>query len=75
VKTLAPLFLSLALLGGAGMSAAESPQPPLATAELADRVLNRGLATIDLGLDSGARLTDGTADFTMAVGLTNFCDP
>lgn len=62
MKTLAPLFLSLALLGGAGMSAAESPLSPLATAELADRVLNRGLAEIDLGLYPGSLLMHGMGE-------------
>lgn len=56
MKPLAPLFLSFALLVGAGLRAAETPLPPLATAELADRVLNRGLATIDLGLYPGSLL-------------------
>ncbi|PAW71942.1 MAG: hypothetical protein B9S35_12200 [Opitutia bacterium Tous-C5TDCM] len=63
------------LLGRTALGAADTPLPPFATAGLVDRVLNRGLATIDLGLDSCARLTDGTADFTMAVGLTTFCAP
>ena len=56
MNALAPLFLSIVLLSGPAFDAAESPLPPLATAELADRVLNRGLATIDLGLYPGSLL-------------------
>jgi hypothetical protein len=65
MKTLAPLILSLALLAAAGLSAAEAPQPPLATAELADRMLNRGLATTDLGLYPGSLLLQAMGDLAL----------
>ncbi len=44
------------------MSAAEFPLPPLATAELVDRVLERGLAEIDLGLYPGSLLMQAMAE-------------
>lgn len=62
MKTLAPLLLACVLLVGPGLRAAETPAPPLATAELADRVLNRGLAGIDLGLYPGSLLMHGMAE-------------
>ncbi len=65
MRALALLFLSFALLVGAGLHAAEAPLPPLQTAELADRVLNRGLADIDLGLYPGSLLMQAMSELAM----------
>jgi rhamnogalacturonyl hydrolase YesR len=64
VKIFQPLLLSLVLLGGLGLRAAVAPLPPLQTAELADRVLNKGLAEIDLGLYPGTLLLQGMSELS-----------
>jgi len=70
VKALKLLLVSLALLGGSSLHAAVAPLPPLQTAELADRVLNKGLAEIDLGLYPGTLLLQGMSELA-----TNRADP
>ena len=62
--------MSLALLGGFGLRAAVAPLPPLKTAELTDRVLNKGLAEIDLGLYPGTLLLQGMSEV-----VANRADP
>jgi len=69
MKTLAPLLLSFVLLGGVGLRAA-APLPPMQTGELADRVLNKGLAEIDLGLYPGTLLLQGMSELA-----SNRADP
>ena len=56
MKALTLLLVSFTLLGGSGLHAAAASLPPVQTAELADRVLNKGLAEIDLGLYPGTLL-------------------
>lgn len=67
---LASLFASIVLLAGIGLRAAEAPLPPVQTAELADRVLNRGLAKIDLGLYPGSLLMQAMGEL-----VANRADP
>lgn len=55
-------WVSIALLGGAALHAAAAPLPPLQTAELAERVLHKGLAEIDLGLYPGTLLLQGMSE-------------
>ena len=62
MKALTLLLVSFTLLGGSGLHAAAASLPPVQTAELADRVLNKGLAEIDLGLYPGTLLLQGMSE-------------
>jgi rhamnogalacturonyl hydrolase YesR len=64
MKTLKTLLVWLTLLGGASLRAAE-PLPAIATRELAERVLAKGLATIDLGLYPGSLLLQGMSELAL----------
>lgn len=58
------LLLALLLLGGARLRAAEA-WPPIPTRELAERVLARGLAAIDLGLYPGSLLLQAMSELAL----------
>ena len=62
MKALTLILVSFALLRGSGLHAAVASLPPVQTAELADRVLNKGLAEIDLGLYPGTLLLQGMSE-------------
>ena len=62
MKAIKLLLVSLALLGRSSLHAAVAPLPPVQTAELTDRVLNKGLAEIDLGLYPGTLLLQGMSE-------------
>lgn len=58
-------LLLVALLGGAQIARAAEPLPPVATRELAERVLAKGLAEIDLGLYPGTLLMQAMSELAL----------